>query len=91
MKCDVDVLLARAQVGLAVLFSTGFIGVIYLLLIYHSTLSDTQVTIVTGVLGVLGTIVTQQSGYFFARSRPHTPADPQADSPPLPQAGSPPP
>jgi len=76
----VDVLLARAQVGIALLMAAGFLGVIYVLIFYHGTLDDTSKTLLTGLAGVLGTIVTQQSGYFFARHRPNE--APEVPTPP---------
>lgn len=83
-SCDRDLILARAQVGLAFFFAGGFLGCLVILFFNHATMTPQELTIVTGLTGVLGTIVTQQSGYFFARQRPHIPTD-GIDSNPLPQ------
>lgn len=77
--CQLDLLLARAQVWLATLFSMGFIGVIFTLIFYHQNFTPDGRAMLTGLAGVLGTIVTQQSGYFFARHRPQTPIDGKDD------------
>lgn len=66
---DADLLLVRAQVGLAFFFSFGFIGAVFVMVFFNGTLSQTANTLLTGLLGVLGTIVTQQMNYFYARQR----------------------
>jgi len=83
-------MLARAQIWLASLFALGFIGVIFTLIFFHEVFTPDGRAMLTGLAGVLGTIVTQQSGYFFARHRPPTgsdddvpPAVPAAASAPL--------
>lgn len=71
-----DLMLARAQVGLAYLLAGGFLGILGILLFHSSTMSATEVTILTGLLSVLGTILTLVMNYFFARQRPPTLPDP---------------
>jgi len=66
---DLDLLLAKAQVGLAVLMSLGFLATLFVLILLHNTLAPVENSLLSGLTGVLGTIVTQQSGYFFARQR----------------------
>lgn len=86
---DSDLLLAKAQVGLAVLMAIGFLATLFTLVAVHNTLAPVENSLLSGLTGVLGTIVTQQSGYFFARQRPHAIADDSDDSP-TPLAQSPP-
>jgi hypothetical protein len=82
--CERDVILARAQIGLAFFFGFAFMGCLGVLMFDHAVMSAQELTIVTGLTSVLGTIVTQQSNYFFARQRPHTPTDGATDQiPPL--------
>lgn len=73
---DVDLLLARAQVGLAVMFALGFFGVLFFLMCYHKEMSSTEVTILTGLVSVLGTLLALQQNFFFARTRPAALPDP---------------
>ena len=76
MNSDVDLLLARAQIGLAYLFAVGFIGILAMLVFQPINLTPTATTILTGLLSVFGTILTLQMNYFFARQRPPTLPDP---------------
>jgi hypothetical protein len=78
---DNDLLLARAQVGLAFLMALGFLSTLFVLIAVHNELAPVENSLLSGLTGVLGTIVTQQSGYFFARQRPHALADDTDDSP----------
>jgi hypothetical protein len=71
-----DFLLAIAQILLAFVMALGFLAVIFVLIFYHGALDQVTNTLLTGLAGVLGTIVTQQSGYFFQRQRPPTLPDP---------------
>ena len=87
MPNKVDTLLARAQVGLAFFFSAGFIGCLFVLMLLHNQLDTDAKTLLTGLLGVLGTIITQQSAYFFARHRPPTVEDADVPDPTNPVAG----
>jgi hypothetical protein len=41
-----------------------------MLVFFHSNLSETANTLLTGLLGVFGTVLTLQQNYFFARHRP---------------------
>jgi hypothetical protein len=77
---DVDRLLARAQVGLAFLFSFGFFGVLFFLMLYHRELSPTELTTLTGLVSVLGTLLALQMNFFFARTRPAALPDPTTTS-----------
>lgn len=81
MSDQVDVLLARAQVGLAFFFSLGFLTLLFVLIFFRRDMSPPESQILTGLLAVLGTIVTQQSAYFFARHRQPTSADSEDDGP----------
>jgi hypothetical protein len=76
--CDTDLLLARAQVIIAILFAVGFFGVLFALMFFAKAMSDTVVTILTGLVSVLGTLLALIMNFFFARQRP------QADSIPDP-------
>jgi hypothetical protein len=73
---DVDKILARAQVGLAFLFATGFFALLFMLLLYHRELSSTELTILTGLVSVLGTLLALMMNFFFARTRPAALPDP---------------
>lgn len=75
-----DFILAVAQVLLGFVMAMGFLGVIFVLIFYHQSLDQGTNTLLTGLAGVLGTIVTQQSGYFFQRQRPPTLPDPERTS-----------
>ena len=79
-----DLFLARVQAWLASLMALGFLGLIFVLIAFHASLDETAKTLLTGLAGVLGTIVTQQSGYFFARHRPPTELDNGDDQNPTP-------
>jgi len=80
---DTDNLLSKAQISLSHIMALGFLGVIFTLIFFHASLDETSKTLLTGLAGVLGTIVTQQSGYWFQRQRPHTLEDGTDDSAPL--------
>jgi hypothetical protein len=73
---DVDCLLARAQVGLAFLFSFAVFALVFCLIFYHSGMSSVEVTILTSLTSVLATILTLQMNFFFARTRPPALPDP---------------
>jgi predicted lipid-binding transport protein (Tim44 family) len=73
---DVDRLLARAQVFLAVLFAVGFLGLLTGMIFFHSDMSATVLTTVTTMLTVLGTLLTLQMNFFYARQRPAALPDP---------------
>jgi len=73
---DVDKLLARAQVGLACLFSFGFFGLLAGLIFFHRDMTPTELTILTGLVSVLGTLLALQMNFFFARTRPAALPDP---------------
>lgn len=73
---DMDLLLARAQVFLAILFAGGFLGLLCGLIFFHSDMSATVLTTVTTMLTVLGTLLTLQMNFFYARQRPHALPDP---------------
>lgn len=85
---DVDKLLARAQVWLAVLVACGFLGLLFVLLFHSVELTAAGTTIVTGLLSVLGTILTLQMNFFYARHRSPSQALPD---PPDQNPTSPPP
>jgi hypothetical protein len=72
---DVDLLLARAQVGLAFFFALVFAATLILLFMGVAgitDLSDAAMQLLVGMAGVIGTIVTLQQNYFFARHRAPT-------------------
>jgi hypothetical protein len=75
-QADSDWLIARAQVGIALLFSIGFMGILFTLIFFYSNLSAPANTLLSGLTGALVTIVTQQSAFFFARNRPQALPDP---------------
>lgn len=77
---DVDRILARAQVGLAILFSVGFFGLLFSLIFFHRDMSPTELTILTGLVSVLGTLLALMMNFFFARTRPAALPDPTTTS-----------
>ena len=77
---QIDLLLARAQVGLAFLAMIGFLAILGILIFYQSQLTPTTTTVLTGLLSVFGTILTMMMNYFFARQRPGT-SDPTSAAP----------
>lgn len=79
-QADVDLLLARAQVWVIVMFSVGFFGVLFFLMVYHGTMTSTEVTILTGLLSSLATIIALQQNFMFARTRPAALPDPTTTS-----------
>jgi len=79
-QSDTDLLLARAQVAIAFLFSIGFMSILFVLIFYYSNLSAPANTLLSGLTGALVTIVTQQSAFFFARQRPNALPDPTTTS-----------
>jgi hypothetical protein len=66
----IEVLLARAQIGLALIFSMGFFALLFVMILYHKDLTSTELTIITSMLSVLATVLTSQMAFFFSRSRP---------------------
>jgi hypothetical protein len=75
-QSDVDLLLARAQVWIVVVFSVGFFAVLFFLMVYHENMTNTEVTILTGLLSSLATIIALQQNFMFARTRPAALPDP---------------
>ena len=75
-KTDVDVLLAKAQIAVIILFSLGFFAILFFLMIYHKEMSSEEVTILTGLLASLSTIIALQQNFMFARTRPAALPDP---------------
>ena len=73
---EVDRLLARAQVGLATFCALGIFGLVFVLLLHHTDLNSTIVTIITSIISVLATVFTLQQNFFFARIRPPALPDP---------------
>lgn len=82
---QVDVLLARAQVGLAFFFAAAFVAVLIMLFMGIAgiaALPESAIQLLVGMAGVLGTIVTLQQNYFFARHR--APSAPETAPEPVP-------
>ena len=69
-----QLIVAHAQVWLMCIALTGFIGLMFVLVGGQAKLDATTEKLVYTMLGVFGTILTQMSGYFFARQRPDTDA-----------------
>jgi hypothetical protein len=74
--CNIDSLLARAQVGLCFLTTFGFFGLLTVLIFWHKDMNTQAVTILTGLVSVLGTIWTMQMQFFFSRTRHQALPDP---------------
>lgn len=85
MKCDIDILLARAQVALAVLLIIGFFGVLLIVLLIiglrRVELTGSTLSLVTTGLTASITMASGAAGYFFLRHRPQTAVD---DDEPIP-------
>jgi hypothetical protein len=75
-QADADVLLARAQVGFAAVLLLAIIGLVFVLVLFKTQLSETGTTILTSVIAALITILTLQMNFFYARSRPAALPDP---------------
>lgn len=75
-----DSVVAHAQVWHYTISLGGFIGLLYSLFLGQVHLDSTTEKLAYTMLGVLGTIVTQQSGYFYARQRPDGNVDPSKSS-----------
>ena len=79
-QADVDLLLARSQVTIIMLFSIGFFAILFFLMLYHEGMTQTEVTILTGLLSSLATIVALQQNFLFSRQRPAALPDPTTTS-----------
>ena len=79
-ECDLDIMLARAQIGGFFLMLCGIFGLVFSLIFFHESMDDKTVTIVTSGIGVMLTILTLMANYMYARQRPHTPIDPPPDN-----------
>ena len=77
---DVDLLLAKAQVGFAALMLVGVFALIFVLIFFHGDMSTTAVTIITSVITALVTILTLMMNFFYARSRPAALPEPPAST-----------
>lgn len=69
-------LTAWAQVAYFMVSLCGFIGVMVIVVTGYAKLDSTSEKLAYTLLGIFGTIVTQQSGYFFQRHRPTAPGEP---------------
>lgn len=65
-----SLIVMHAQVWMFALALTGFIGLLFVLVAGQAHLDATTEKLVYALLGTFGTIVTQMSGYFYARQRP---------------------
>jgi hypothetical protein len=94
---EIDLIFARAQVGLANRTLIGFLVMLFILLLLLALpsifgpaikASPEIISLVSGAVGSLGTILAQQNGFFFARHRqnglpePSDPVDTNPTSPP---------
>ena len=77
---NVDLMLARAQVGLAMFCAMGIFGLVFTLLLLPVPLDTVRVTIITSLLSVLATVFTLQMNFFYARTRPPALPDPSSNS-----------
>jgi hypothetical protein len=64
------IVLGYAQVVHFTITLSGFLGLLFVIVVGGAKLDPTSEKLVYTMLGVLGTIVTQQAGYFYARQRP---------------------
>lgn len=71
---DMDRMIGRAQIALAFFFAIAFIGLLAVLLIYSHEIADTTRELIKDMMQALLMILSTQTAFFFARSRP--PADP---------------
>jgi hypothetical protein len=65
---------ARAQIGLAIMYGLGFLIVLGALIVKPPELNEFVKSTLLTMLGYLGALVQQQSSYFFARQRPDAPS-----------------
>lgn len=75
-QTDVDLLLARAQVGFAAVMIVGIFALVFVLIFFHGGMTTTAVTIITSVIAALVTVLTLQMNFFYARQRPSALPDP---------------
>jgi hypothetical protein len=73
---NVDLMLARAQVWLAAFTAMGVFGIVFVLMLHHTDMDSTTITILTSILSVLSTVFVLQMNFFFARTRPPALPDP---------------
>lgn len=85
---DVDKLLARAQVSLALLTLIAFVGLIFALLFHQTAQISGHHDVIIGLLSGLGTVLTLQMNYFFARHRSQSDAGPDPTFTKPPQAAT---
>lgn len=62
-------IIAKAQIGFFVLSLVGFIALLFVIVTGLAKLDQTTEKLAYTMLGVFGTIITQQSAYFYARQR----------------------
>lgn len=87
----IDLMLARAQIGLAFFFGLAFVSAVLMLMLSIAHVVDLPNganALLTGMAATLGTIVTLQQNYFFARHRPGSTVDPADDGTPAPPVPS---
>lgn len=73
-----DVLTAKAQIAFFVISLIGFIGLLFVIVLGQAKLDEATEKLAYTMLGVFGTIITQQSAYFYARQRPESQEPPNA-------------
>lgn len=71
-----DATTARAQIGLAYMYGSGFLLVLAALILAPPNVNEFVKSMLLTMLGYLGALVQQQSSYFFARQRPDGMPDP---------------
>jgi hypothetical protein len=73
---EMDLFMAKAQVAMAMIFMFGIFGLVFMLILWHDTMTAVAQTIITSIIAALVTVLTLQQNFFFARQRP------QSNSPP---------
>lgn len=73
--------MAIAQIAIFAGALLGFIVLLFVIVIGPTHLDATTEKLVYTMLGVFGTIVTQMSGYFYARQRPGSDPEPTTETP----------
>lgn len=68
-QTDVDLMLAKAQIGLAFLFALCIFALVFVLIFFNGSIGATALTIITSVITALVTILTLIANFFFSRSR----------------------
>lgn len=75
-----DLLLARAQIGLAVFYALAVVSLAFVILFRPMELGESTMQLLQLILAQLVAVLIMSANYFFQRQRPQT----STDAPPVP-------